>query len=53
MKINKQQRQVLILSGLLAVLAFTLYRWFAGSAGSPGYSAGGMFRIFRKPRPWI
>ena len=36
MKISKQQRQVLILSGLLAVLAFTLYQWFAGSAGSPG-----------------
>jgi hypothetical protein len=36
MKINKQQRQVLILSGLLAVLAFTLYRWFAGPAGSQG-----------------
>jgi len=36
MKISKQQRQVLILSGLLAVLALTLYRWFAGSAGSPG-----------------
>jgi hypothetical protein len=36
MKINKQQRQVLILSVLLAVLALTLYRWFAGSAGSQG-----------------
>ena len=34
MKINKQQRQTLILSGLVAVLAFTLYRGFAGSGGS-------------------
>jgi len=36
MKISKRQRQVLILSGLLAVLAFTLYQWFAGSTGSSG-----------------
>ena len=36
MKISKQQRQVFVLSGLLAVLAFTLYQWFAGSAGSSG-----------------
>jgi hypothetical protein len=34
MTLNKQQKQVLFLSGLLAVLAFTLYRWLAGSAGS-------------------
>jgi hypothetical protein len=33
MTINKQQKQVLVLSGLLAVLAFTLYSWFTGSAG--------------------
>jgi hypothetical protein len=32
MKINKQQQQVLILCGLVAVLAFMLY-WFAGSPG--------------------
>lgn len=36
MKTSKQQNQVLVLSGLLAVLAFTLYRWFAGSAGTSG-----------------
>lgn len=36
MKISKKQRPVLILSGLLAVLAFTLYQWFSGSAGPPG-----------------
>ena len=36
MKISKQQRQVFFLSGLLVVLAFTLYQWLAGSAGSPG-----------------
>ena len=34
MTLNKQQKQVLFLSGLLAVLAFTLYLWLAGSAGS-------------------
>lgn len=38
MKINNQQRQILILSGLMVVLAFTLYRWFAGSA-SPSATA--------------
>ncbi|MCI0621937.1 MAG: hypothetical protein L0387_09745 [Acidobacteria bacterium] len=36
MTLNKQQRQVLILSGLLAMLAFTLYRWFASSNGPSG-----------------
>ena len=36
MKISKQQRPVLTLSGLLAVLAFTLYQWLSGSAGPPG-----------------
>ncbi|MBM3801876.1 MAG: hypothetical protein FJW26_06110 [Acidimicrobiia bacterium] len=36
MTLTKQQRQSVILSGLLAVLAFTLYNWYAGSAGSPG-----------------
>jgi hypothetical protein len=39
MKINKQQKQVLFLSGLLLVLAFALYRWLAGSAGSPAAPA--------------
>jgi len=34
MTLSKQQKQVLFLSGLLAVLAFNLFRWFAGSAGS-------------------
>lgn len=34
MTLNKQQKQVLFLSGLLAVLAFTLYLSLAGSAGS-------------------
>jgi hypothetical protein len=34
MTLNKQQKQVLFLSALLAVLAFTLYLWLAGSAGS-------------------
>jgi hypothetical protein len=38
MKINKQQRQVLVLSGLVAVLVFTLYRWFVGPA-SPSATA--------------
>jgi len=36
MKISKQQRQVFFLSGLLAVLTFTLYQWFSGSVGPPG-----------------
>lgn len=36
MKISKQQRPVFFLSGLLAVLAFTLYQWLSGSAGPPG-----------------
>jgi len=36
MTLNKQQKQALFLSGLLAVLAFTLYRSFAGSSGSAG-----------------
>jgi len=35
MKINKQQQQVLILSGLVALLAFTIW-WVTGSPGSPG-----------------
>jgi hypothetical protein len=39
MKINKQQKQALSLSGLLLVLAFTLYRWLADSAGSPATPA--------------
>jgi hypothetical protein len=33
MKIDKQKKQILILSGLLVVLAFTMYRWFSGAAG--------------------
>jgi len=36
MTLNKQQRQVLFLSVLLVVLAFTLYWSFAGSAKSSG-----------------
>ncbi|MGH9428953.1 MAG: hypothetical protein ACRD2L_21930, partial [Terriglobia bacterium] len=39
MKINKQQRQVLFLSGLVAVLAFTLYRWVTGPASPAGAPA--------------
>lgn len=35
MKINKQQQQILTLSGLVALLAFTLW-WTMGSPGSPG-----------------
>ena len=36
MKLNKQQRrQVFILSGLVALLAFTIW-WVTGSPGSPG-----------------
>jgi hypothetical protein len=36
MTLNKQQKKGLFLCVLLAVLAFTLYRWLAGSAGSSG-----------------
>jgi hypothetical protein len=38
MKINRQQRQVLVLSGLVVVLTLTLYRWFVGPA-SPSATA--------------
>jgi len=36
MNIRKQQKQVLVLSGLLTVLSFTLYQWFAGSGEPQG-----------------
>ena len=35
MKINKQQKQVFVLSGLVALLALTIW-WVTGSPGSPG-----------------
>ena len=35
MKINKQQKQVFVLSGLVALLALTIW-WVTGSSGSPG-----------------
>ncbi len=35
MKINKQQQQMFILSGLVALLALTIW-WVTGSPGSPG-----------------
>lgn len=40
MKISKQQRPLLFLSGLLVILAFTLYRWLAGSEGPSGVVPG-------------